>query len=1067
MKKVILPTLCFAVLSTAAFEQTIQASTIKTTNSEKNTINHTYEKIVNINAGSNLNVRKEPSIHAQILTKLKKGATVTMHSESNGWAEITANGVKGFVSVDYLSNPTTTNLINSVSTKTINVNAGSNLNLRKSPTISSEVLAKLTKGTVVTVLSETNGWAKIKVNGKEGYVSSQYLQTPKSNSSSTSTGTTDNKPSTISTKIVNVSANSSLNVRNQPNTNSTIILKLNKGKQVTVYSNSNGWSKIKVEGKEGYVSSQYLSSSTNNSSQKETISTPDKKEDPITKYVNVSKGSNLNMRSSGSTNGSIILKLASGVKVTVLSESNGWSKIKAYGKEGYVSTQYLTVKSATPDVKPPVKEEVIIKYVNVSSNSTLNLRSSATTNATITAKLANGTEVKVLSESNGWSKVQANGKEGYVSTQYLTVKSATPDVKPPVKEEVIIKYVNVSSNSTLNLRSSATTNATITAKLANGTEVKVLSESNGWSKVQANGKEGYVSTQYLTVKSATPDVKPPVKEEVIIKYVDVSSNSTLNLRSSASTNATITAKLAKGTEVKVLSESNGWSKVQANGKEGYVSSEFLSDKKENIKEEDSSVKTPDNQDSEELITTIKYVNVTSGSSLKMRNKPSTDASVIVKLARSVEVEVLSESNGWSKINVYGHEGFVSSEFLSLTKPEIIKDEEKETNPIESEVISKYVNVSNGSSLNLRSSASTTGTVISKLSRGTVVTVQSEENGWSKVSVNGQVGYVSTQYLSTTEVNNSTSFNGTITKTDVLYDLTIDEFTKLQMAVKPQTDKKYATYIREDALVFDNSELPSVGTVSGNVWNVRGGAGTDFWVVGQVTNGQKLQIISNSKDKDGYIWYEVQYNKSWVNANPEDVKHYLNPSNFSDHAVESLQFLKLSETTKLDVDEVNSRILAGKGILTNQAATFLAAGEISGVNEIYLISHALLETGNGQSQLATGVQYKGKTVYNMYGIGAYDGTALESGAEYAYKAGWFTPEAAIIGGAEFISQGYIKAGQDTLYKMRWNPGGAVAKGSATHQYATDIGWASKQVKQIYNLYSLLDSYSVTLEIPKYK
>ena len=118
-------------------------------------------------------------------------------------------------------------------------------------------------------------------------------------------------------------------------------------------------------------------------------------------------------------------------------------------------------------------------------------------------------------------------------------------------------------------------------------------------------------------------------------------------------------------------------------------------------------------------------------------------------------------------------------------------------------------------------------------------------------------------------------------------------------------------------------------------------------------------------------------------------------------------------------------------------------------------------------MANGVVVNGKTVYNMYGIGAYDGSAVSSGAQYAYNAGWFTPEAAIIGGAKFIAQGYVNAGQDTLYKMRWNPDAAEKTGKATHQYASDIGWATKQVNQIYNLYSLLSSYTLNYEIPTYQ
>ncbi|ECD6517482.1 mannosyl-glycoprotein endo-beta-N-acetylglucosamidase, partial [Salmonella enterica subsp. enterica] len=132
----------------------------------------------------------------------------------------------------------------------------------------------------------------------------------------------------------------------------------------------------------------------------------------------------------------------------------------------------------------------------------------------------------------------------------------------------------------------------------------------------------------------------------------------------------------------------------------------------------------------------------------------------------------------------------------------------------------------------------------------------------------------------------------------------------------------------------------------------------------------------------------------------------------------------------------------KGILAGKASAFVTAANAYGINEIYLISHALLETGNGTSTLANGVKVNGKTVYNMYGIGAYDGSAISSGAQYAYNAGWFTPEAAIIGGAKFIAQGYVNAGQDTLYKMRWNPDAAEKTGNATHQYASDIGWATK-------------------------
>ncbi len=901
-------------------------------------------------------------------------------------------------------------------------------------------------------------------------------------------------------KSVNVTPGTNLNMRISPSTTSSILTKLARGTQVLVYSESNGWAKIQVNGRDGYVRSEYLAN----------VATASSSEPRITvKYVSVSSGSNLNLRSAASTNSSILAKLTNGTEVSVISEANGWAKVKVNGKEGFVSSTYLVTSNAKNHTNVPENNQTLVtKFVNVSQGSVLNMRSSASTSSSIISKLNRDTELTVISESNGWAKVRVNGKEGFVSSQFLSQNK--PGAAPTQQQPIVTttKYVNVSSGSSLNMRKSASSSASVITKLARGVEVIVYSESNGWAKVRAYGQEGYVSIAFLTsTKPGTEKPTPPAQVVEVKKFVNITSTSSLNLRSSASSSATVIGKLSRGTEVVVLSELSSWTKVRVDGKEGFVSSKYLSSEKPGVAEKEEPI-------TEEIENkTTQYVNVSLGSSLNMRTSPSISASILVKIARGVEVQVYSESNGWAKIHVYGHDGYVNSSFLSTTKPvnpgtEPPKQEDSHTQPEEnkqpepnnepapnpqpdseadpsqnpqpdtnvepspaeqegvSDTVYKYVDVASGSNLNMRSAASTTATIITRLGRGTVVTVLSEENGWAKVAANGHTGFVSSQFLSSSVINNPGSLKGTISQNFASYDITLDRMTNLQMAVLPQTDRKYATYIREDALVLNHPETPTNGTVKGT-WNVRGGAGTNFWVVGQVTNGQTLQIVSAQVGSDGHMWYQVQFNKSWVNASPEDVKYYLNPSNFINSSVESLQFLKLSETTNLDISEVNQKILTGKGILSGQAAAFITAGELFGVNEVYLIAHALLETGNGASQLARGVEINGQVVYNMYGIGAFDGTAVQSGAEYAYKAGWFTPELAIIGGAQFISQGYINKGQDTIYKMRWNPNGAVLKGVATHQYATDIGWASKQVRQIYNLYSLLDSYHITLEIPQFK
>src|SRR5699024_5401579 len=101
-----------------------------------------------------------------------------------------------------------------------------------------------------------------------------------------------------------------------------------------------------------------------------------------------------------------------------------------------------------------------------------------------------------------------------------------------------------------------------------------------------------------------------------------------------------------------------------------------------------------------------------------------------------------------------------------------------------------------------------------------------------------------------------------------------------------------------------------------------------------------------------------------------VLHYLDPTNFVNDSKLSFQFLDLSKPSNTSATVLND-YLRGKGTLDGQGQAFIDASRKNGVNDIYLISHAMLETGHGSSKLAQGVKVNGKTVYNMFGIGAVD------------------------------------------------------------------------------------------------
>ena len=66
-------------------------------------------------------------------------------------------------------------------TQYVEVNAGSVLNVRGGPSVSTSIVTTLKAGAKVNVLSETNGWSKVDANGKVGYVNKQYIKVQEGN----------------------------------------------------------------------------------------------------------------------------------------------------------------------------------------------------------------------------------------------------------------------------------------------------------------------------------------------------------------------------------------------------------------------------------------------------------------------------------------------------------------------------------------------------------------------------------------------------------------------------------------------------------------------------------------------------------------------------------------------------------------------------------------------------------------------------------------------------------------------------------------------------------------------
>lgn len=233
--------------------------------------------------------------------------------------------------------------------------------------------------------------------------------------------------------------------------------------------------------------------------------------------------------------------------------------------------------------------------------------------------------------------------------------------------------------------------------------------------------------------------------------------------------------------------------------------------------------------------------------------------------------------------------------------------------------------------------------------------------------------------------------------------------------------------------------------------------------------EEIPVVYSDYDMTVNEMVELQMNVSptvFTNgvfpAGEENVEQYVNPENLVS-GYEKYQFMDLGASNNVD-SAILDTYLKGKGVLDGRGSEFKQAADNNSISEVYLVIHACLETGNGSSELSNGIEYNGVTVYNLFGIGAVDEAPIEAGAEYAYKQGWTSVKKAIEGGAKWISENYInnsKYGQNTLYKMRWNP-----EKPAEHQYATDIAWASKQAKSMSSMFEAFPTAKYKFEIPRY-
>lgn len=226
-------------------------------------------------------------------------------------------------------------------------------------------------------------------------------------------------------------------------------------------------------------------------------------------------------------------------------------------------------------------------------------------------------------------------------------------------------------------------------------------------------------------------------------------------------------------------------------------------------------------------------------------------------------------------------------------------------------------------------------------------------------------------------------------------------------------------------------------------------------------------------------YTSRDTSAWVTASTKAVEYSMDPRNFLDEKsifmFEALSY-KAGSQTQAGVEKIlynsfmyNTLIsyVKSDGATENTQEKYsdviMQAAVESGVSPYYIAAKIIQEIGRTKSNAVTGTLEGYIGLYNYYNIGASpnpDGSgalingliyARDDSKSYTYNRPWTSPKQAIIGGAKFLGESYIKRGQDTAYLQKFdvdNSDGALY----WHQWATNIIDPASKATTAYNGYN---------------
>ena len=199
---------------------------------------------------------------------------------------------------------------------------------------------------------------------------------------------------------------------------------------------------------------------------------------------------------------------------------------------------------------------------------------------------------------------------------------------------------------------------------------KEIEKNVGETLARAEGTEqtdsGEGDTEENVQETDTPDVGGSPTSETVV--TEVKTTDVVNIRTSDSETADKLSKAAIGDTFPLLEErGNGWSKVEYNGEEAFIKSDYLEPSKTEVRDAAQATKTEGETTSEEPDdneTAVASGTVTVKENVRIRSGASETSDKLATAYAGEKLEVImKQADGWTKIKYKGKTAYVKSDYV--------------------------------------------------------------------------------------------------------------------------------------------------------------------------------------------------------------------------------------------------------------------------------------------------------------------------------------------------------------------------------------------------------------------